>query len=78
MQGLAGSLAGALAGSLTGVLTGVLRFGPQAVHLLAFQDLAASLGLSVLAGVCLSLVGVAYPALVAARMPPVAAMRAEE
>ena len=78
MQGLAGSLAGALAGSLAGVLTGVLRFGPQAVHLLALRDLAASLGLSVLAGVCLSLAGVAYPALVAARMPPVAAMRAEE
>jgi hypothetical protein len=78
MQGLAGSLAGALAGCLAGVLGGVLRFGFQSLHYLHLTDLAASLGWSVLVGFGLSLAGVAYPAVVASRMPPVAAMRAEE
>jgi ABC-type lipoprotein release transport system permease subunit len=32
----------------------------------------------VLVGLCLSLAGVSYPALMASRMPPVVAMRAEE
>lgn len=78
MQGLAGSLVGAILGAITGVLVGMLRFGVPALTYLRFEDVAASMGWSVLVGFILSLVGVSYPALVASRMPPVVAMRAEE
>jgi len=78
MQGLAGSFVGALLGGITGVLVGMMRFGVPALTYLRFEDVAASMGWSVLVGFILSLVGVSYPALVASRMPPVVAMRAEE
>ncbi|WP_243363952.1 ABC transporter permease [Fundidesulfovibrio terrae] len=78
MQGLAGALAGAVIGGLVGLLAGVLRFGLPALYHLHLADAASSVGWSVLVGFVLSLIGVSYPALVASRMPPVAAMRAEE
>lgn len=78
MQGLAGAFAGAVAGGLVGVLMGILRFGMAALSHLQIADVAASMGWAVLVGFILSLVGVSYPALVASRMPPVVAMRAEE
>ncbi|WP_027190200.1 ABC transporter permease [Fundidesulfovibrio putealis] len=78
MQGLAGSFVGAILGGITGVLVGMMRFGMPALTYLRFEDVAASMGWSVLVGFILSLVGVSYPALVASRMPPVVAMRAEE
>jgi len=78
MQGLAGSFVGALLGAITGVLVGMMRFGVPALTYLRFEDVAASMGWSILVGFILSLVGVSYPALVASRMPPVVAMRAEE
>jgi cell division protein FtsX len=78
MQGLAGSLAGAVLGGLVGILAGMLRFGLPALLYLPLAGAAASIGWSILVGFVLSLVGVSYPALVASRMPPVAAMRAEE
>lgn len=78
MQGLAGSAAGALIGALAGLAVGLARFGWVALAHLPPGALAQSLGLSVLVGLGLSLVGVSYPALVASRMPPVVAMRAEE
>ncbi|MFP5223379.1 MAG: ABC transporter permease [Acidobacteriota bacterium] len=78
MQGLAGSFVGALLGGITGVLVGMMRFGMPALTYLRFEDVAASMGWSVLVGFILSLAGVSYPALVASRMPPVVAMRAEE
>lgn len=78
MQGVAGALAGAVIGSLAGVLTGLARFGLPALSNLSPGDALSSIGLSVLVGFLLSLAGVAYPALVASRMPPVVAMRAEE
>lgn len=78
MQGLAGSFVGAILGGITGVLVGMMRFGVPALTYLRFEDVAASMGWSILVGFILSLVGVSYPALVASRMPPVVAMRAEE
>lgn len=78
MQGLAGSLLGGLAGLGIGLLTGLVRFGPIAVTSVAVTDLAATLGYSLLVGAGLSVLGVIYPALVAARMRPVEAMRAHE
>jgi len=78
MQGLVGSLAGALLGGLAGVLMGMLRFGLPALTHLPLGAALGSLGIAVGVGFLLSLVGVSYPALVASRMPPVVAMRAEE
>jgi len=78
MQGVVGSVAGALLGGLAGLAVGAARFGMAAVTHAPFADMAGSLGWAVLAGFLLSLAGVSYPALVASRMPPVAAMRAEE
>lgn len=78
MQGVAGSVAGALLGGLAGLAAGAARFGLAAVVHAPLVDMACSLGWAVLAGFLLSLAGVSYPALVASRMPPVAAMRAEE
>ena len=78
MQGLAGAGIGALAGALCGLGLGALRFGLAAMAWLSWPGVLTSLGLAVLVGLGLSLAGVAYPALLASRMPPVVAMRAEE
>ncbi|MFW5733849.1 MAG: ABC transporter permease [Oceanidesulfovibrio sp.] len=77
MQGLAGSLAGSLLGFIFSVLNGLIRFGWGSVAGLAFTDVLVSLSMAMAAGLVLSLVGVFYPAVVAARMQPVVAMSAE-
>jgi putative ABC transport system permease protein len=77
MQGLAGAGVGALAGALFGLLNAVVRFGPVAVSVISWTDFSnRSWSLSIV-GCLLSLLGVFYPALVAARMQPVEAMRVE-
>jgi ABC-type antimicrobial peptide transport system permease subunit len=54
------------------------RFGPAAIQQLALADLALSLAWATATGVLLSLLGVLYPAWVAARMQPVEAMLVEQ
>jgi len=78
MQGVAGSLLGALGGMVIGVAVGFVRFGLAAVTQLSVADLGRTLFFSIAVGAGLSLLGVVYPALVAARMRPVEAMRAQE
>ena len=78
MQGIAGALAGAFAGALFALLNSIIRFGSPALGHLSLVDLSVSLGISVVVGFLLSLLGVFYPALVAARMQPVEAMRVEQ
>lgn len=78
MQGLAGSFAGALVGMTGGFLAGALRYGLDAATRIPLAGLGRVLACSIAVGAGLSLLGVVYPALVAARMRPVEAMRAQE
>ncbi len=78
MQGLVGAAAGALGGALFALLNGLFLFGLKAIHLVPVNDLLLSLAIATAAGCLLSLIGVSYPAWVAARMQPVEAMRVEQ
>ncbi len=77
MQGLAGSVAGALLGAVFALLAGWVRFGGAGLQQVAMTHVGASVAAATGIGVALSLLGVLYPALVAARMQPVEAMRVE-
>lgn len=77
MQGIAGAGAGSLLGAVFALLTGLLHFGFLALQNVSWLQLAESLLLATGVGCLLSLLGVLYPALVAARMQPVEAMRIE-
>lgn len=78
MQGLLGSLLGALLGAFFALLNGLLQFGAVALAKVAINNLTISIGVATLVGCFLSLAGVFYPAILAARMQPVEAMRVEE
>ena len=77
MQGLAGAGMGALVGAVFSLFNGWLRFGAVALTAVSWANLAGSVVIAMAVGCLLSLLGVLYPALVAARMQPVEAMRAE-
>lgn len=77
MQGLLGAAIGSVVGCLFSLLTGVIRFGFVALTDLSWLTMFGSVGMATLAGCVLSLVGVLYPALLAARMEPINAIRAE-
>lgn len=77
MQGMSGSIIGAVFGIFVGLLVSGLRFGFNALTYLSMTDALLSLLWAVFAGFGLSLFGVLYPAIIAARMRPVMALRAE-
>jgi ABC-type antimicrobial peptide transport system permease subunit len=77
MQGLLGAAIGSMLGCLFSLLGGALRFGFAAWTTLPWLGVLGSVGLATLAGCLLSLIGVLYPALLAARMEPIKAIRAE-
>jgi ABC-type antimicrobial peptide transport system permease subunit len=64
-------------GCLFSLLTGAARFGLAAWTDISWAGALGSVGLATLAGCLLSLLGVLYPALLAARMEPIKAIRAE-
>jgi putative ABC transport system permease protein len=78
MQGLAGAAIGALGGGLAALAAGALRFGPAVLAHMNWGAMLASMAMATAIGCFLSVVGVIYPALVAARMQPVEAMRVEQ
>lgn len=75
LQGVIGASAGALAGILISLGTGFLKFGSAALSFVSLREVAFSFALSVFLGCFLSIIGVLYPALLAAKMQPVEAMR---
>ena len=78
IQGLAGAGIGALLGAAFSLFNGWLRFGTVAITSVSWNSLLLSIVVAIGVGCLLSLVGVFYPALVAARMQPVEAMRVEQ
>lgn len=77
MQGLAGASLGALAGGVFALLNAWFMFGTVAWVHLPWGAAALSVLKAIGAGCVLSLIGVLYPAVLAARMQPVEAMRSE-
>ena len=78
MQGLAGASIGAFLGAIFSLFNGWARFGAVAISAIAWNEVLVSIAVATGVGCLLSLLGVFYPALVAARMQPVEAMRVEQ
>ncbi|MBI9088336.1 MAG: ABC transporter permease [Desulfobacterium sp.] len=78
IQGVIGAAAGALLGTLVSLLWSVARFGSHLFMVISWPDIALSMVWAMGLGCLLSVIGVLYPALVAARMQPVEAMRGRE
>jgi cell division protein FtsX len=78
LQGLIGAAVGALAGAGCALLGAWAHYGSTAIAHLNWVEVLYTLAMAVGTGCVLSIVGVFYPALVAARMQPVEAMRVEQ
>jgi ABC-type antimicrobial peptide transport system permease subunit len=78
MQGLAGAGVGAIVGAIFSLINATVSFGFVALTAISWFEFTVSLLSATLVGLLLSLLGVMYPAFVAARMQPVEAMRVEE
>lgn len=77
IQGFAGSFAGALIGAVAAVISSTFLFGPIVFSSLPFAQMGTTMAIATTTGCFLSLVGVSYPAIKAATMEPVEAMRVE-
>ena len=78
IQGIAGGTAGALLGAVFSIFSAAVNFGTGCLVHVAWMDVMVSVGGAVGLGFVLSLIGVSYPAVLAARMQPVEAMRVEQ
>ena len=78
MQGVAGSVTGALLGVLAAAVSSTVNLGFEALTQAPLGTLLISVTTAVTIGTTLSLLGVIYPAILAARMQPVEAMRVEQ
>lgn len=78
LQGGVGAAAGALLGALFALINALIQFGLGTTQYLPWPDVILSVVIATVVGCLLSLLGVMYPAWVAARMQPVEAMRVEQ
>jgi len=78
MQGLAGSLGGAFLGGFAALLMALIRFGLSILPHVPWAAITATMFFTLCIGTFLSLLGVLYPAILAARMRPIEAMRVEQ
>jgi len=78
IQGVIGSLAGALIGALAAIAAALLKFGIASAGFMPWPEIGSTSLVAICTGTVLSLLGVLYPAIVAARMQPVEAMRVEQ
>jgi ABC-type lipoprotein release transport system permease subunit len=65
-------------GALFALVSNLLQYGTIAIVSIPTKAILGSIGMAIGVGCLLSLIGVLYPALIAARMQPVEAMRVEE
>ena len=77
LQGIAGTLAGVAVGLLLAYAEGLFTYGTETWGLIPLPLLLQMLGFCFGAGTLLAVCGAVYPALQAARMQPVEAMRSE-
>jgi len=77
-QGLLGGVAGSLAGILVSTLSLALKLGWPVLLYWPPLKMLFTIGWATLLAVLLSLIGVIYPALVAAKMQPAVALRTEQ
>jgi len=78
MQGFAGAALGSLAGALFALANAFMRYGIISLTTVAWTRVVDSILIATVTGFLLSLLGVLYPALLAAKMQPVEAMRSEK
>jgi len=78
LVGLAGSAVGVVLGLAVSLLLGVLEFGGEVFSRMSFDWIALKLLGTFLVGMLLTTLGAAVPAWIAARMPPMEAMRGEK
>jgi small-conductance mechanosensitive channel len=78
MQGFAGAFTGAILGAITAILIALIRYGTDILAILPWQTMGTTSLTAIGTGIGLSLLGVLYPAIIAARMLPVEAMRVEQ
>ena len=78
LQGLIGSALGGVAGALIAFLGALIRYGVSIAGLIHVNQILTSIVSAIVLGCLLSITGVLYPALLAAKMQPVEAMRGRD
>ncbi|MBT8359870.1 MAG: FtsX-like permease family protein [Deltaproteobacteria bacterium] len=78
MQGVAGSLGGVFLGVVAAAFSSSINLGFEALSQAPWLAIGGSMVLAMFTGTLLSLLAVIYPAIIAARMQPVEAMRVEQ
>jgi len=78
LQGLIGASIGGISGAAIALLGALIKFGRVAIAFVNLNDIVASILSAVFLGCVLSIIGVLYPALLAAKMQPIEAMRGRD
>jgi putative ABC transport system permease protein len=77
LQGFFGGIVGAIIGIVLGILRSSLGYGLMAVQNIPPLAILTGVGISIGTGIIISVIAAIYPALVAARLAPMEAMRVE-